>query len=189
MGIACQIFDRPDGDARCREVHQELGEPRMLIVRVKIRAEKRNHVMRIMRVRRPEFGPVHDPATVSLLCFGAGRGEVGPAVRLAHANTKEEFPFCRLRQDHLALFFGAKAQQQLPALPVPDPMRANRRSSGKHFFQHYVALQSAAFMPAIFFRPGHADPTFGTELFGEFRVVAAPGLCADHRGNVCQSIA
>ncbi len=165
MRIAGEILDRANGDARDRQVHQELCQPCMFIVGIEIRAEERNHVVRVVRIRRPELGAVHYPATVCLFCFCARRSQIGATVGLAHTDAEEEVPLGCLRQDHLALFFSTKAQQQLPALPVADPMGTNGRTSCQHFFQHHVAFQGAAFMTAIFFWPGHADPTFGTEFF------------------------
>src|SRR6185437_1049833 len=104
--------------------------------------------------------------------LGADRRQLGPAVAIAHADEKEAFALGDARQDLLALRRVAEAQDERPALPVGDPMRAHRRPCRKQLLCDDIALQEALLLPAICLGPGHADPAARSQALAEFRRMA-----------------
>src|SRR5262249_55416564 len=98
---------------------------------------------------------------------GADRREVGPRIRLAHADAEKDLALRNARQKGEALLLGAKAQQQGRALPVGDPMRPDRRARGQQLLGHDIAFEHAALAAAIALGPGHADPAAGAEPAAE----------------------
>src|SRR5262245_42146878 len=46
-------------------------------------------------------------------------------------------------------------------------MQPDRRIRDAKFFRHNVALKETAFVAAIFFWPGHTDPSLGADTFAE----------------------
>src|SRR5271169_6227841 len=55
-------------------------------------------------------------------------------------------------------------------------MGAGRGVRRQHLLGHDIALELRALVTAVFFRPGHADPTLGPDLAGEF--ARKPALAA-----------
>ena len=126
---AVEDADRVDGDARQRQVDQQLARARVPVPPSPRRgAHQHDRVVRVVGVRRPHLGAVDHPVAVGVPGrLRADRGEVGAGVRLAHPDDEEALARGDARQDLLALLLGAVAQQVRPGLAVGDPVRGHRR--------------------------------------------------------------
>src|SRR5207245_6145166 len=71
------------------------------------------------------------------------------------------------RSECLALLVAAVAQQEWPALPVGDPVAADRGARGEQFLCNGVAFEKTALAAAVAARPGHADPAARAEAAAE----------------------
>src|SRR5690606_26338290 len=110
------------------------------------------------------------------------RREVGPRVRLAHAD-REEAPAGRdLGQVLAALLLRAEAQDEGTALAVGDPVRRHGRVRREQFLGDDEPLEHAALTAAIGPGPRHADPAALAEPSREIGIVVgrevAPALPA-----------
>src|SRR5690606_29326801 len=94
-----------------------------------------------------------------------------------------------LRQKAAALLLGAEAQQQRAALAVAEPVGAEGRAGGEHLFHHHEAFEVTAFVAAVLFRPGHADPAPGGDGATEILVEAGPGVADRPAGPVPAGVA
>ena len=172
---ARQVVDGPDGDAfGVAEVHEELGEALVLLVRHHLGAEQRDGEVGEMRVARPDLGAVHLVAARHLLGAGADGGQVRARVGLAHPDGERQLPPRDGRQEALALLLRAEAQQQRAGLAIGHPVGADRRAGGEGLLEHDVALQERALVAAVLLGPRHADPALGGELLRKLRMVPTP---------------
>ena len=153
---AGQVDDRAHRDARELRVDQELREPLVLLGRVVMRAEGRDHVVGQVRVARPHLGAVDPVAAGHPLGARAQRREVGARVGLAHPDRERQLAARDRRQELLALRLGAEAQEQGTGLAVGDPVGGHRRAGGEHLLEHDVALERAPLVAAVALRPRHA---------------------------------
>src|SRR5437762_14199100 len=133
----------------------------VVLVRFVAGAHERDHHMRVLRPRSPDFLAVDAPAALDRSRVRSYRRQIGTGVRLAHANAEVEFPARDPRQESLALLLRAEAQEQWSALPVRHPVRTDRCAGSKHFLKHNVALGVRAIVTAVFLREGHAYPPAG----------------------------
>ena len=122
---------------------------------------------------------VDQPAAVGLRRLGLRGEQVGARARLAHADREAQFAAADARQNVLLDVLGRVFQQDRPALPVGDEMQPHRRVGDAEFLGDDVAFEEAALMPAVFLRPGHADPAFGADAPAEFLLCKSPwpGRC------------
>ena len=175
---AGQVDDRADRDAGGLEIHQELGEALVLLVRHHLGAEERDRVVGEVRVARPDLGAVDLVAARDLLGPRADGGQVRARVRLAHPDGEGQLAARDPRQEALALLLGAEAEQQRAALAVGHPVRAHRRARGQGLLEHHVALQRGALVAAVLLGPRHADPAALAHPAREVAVEPAPGARA-----------
>ena len=112
------------------------------------------------------------PAAVGLHGLGFRREQIRARAGLAHADDEAQLAAADARQDVLLDVFGCVFEQNRPALPVGDKMRAHRRVCYAEFLGDDVALEKIALAPAVFLRPCHADPAFGADAAAEGPVVA-----------------
>src|SRR5207302_2823385 len=95
------------------------------------------------------------------------------------------------RQDVGLDVLGRVFEEDRPALTVGDEVQPYRRIGDAEFFGEHIALEIAALLPAVFLRPGHADPALGTDPTAELGILpfAVPdaarieGAGRDLRGN------
>src|SRR6185437_3820576 len=60
---------------------------------------------------------------------------------------------------------------------------AGRGAVRQHLLDHDIAFEVAALLPAVFLRPGHADPALGADLAGKGGgIVVAAALRAERAG-------
>src|SRR5208283_3747563 len=97
---------------------------------------------------------------------------------LAHADGETQLAAADTWQDVLLDVLGSVFEQDRAALTVGDKVQMRRRTAGAKLFRYDVALQLAALMPAVLFRPGHADPAFGADPPAEAAImrIAVPWL-------------
>ena len=148
-------------------------------------AEDRDHVVGDVRRRGPDLGAVDQKAAVGLGRLGLGREQVGAGIRLAHADRKADFAAADARQDVHLDVLGRVFQQHRAALPVGDEEAPCRRVGDAHFLGHHIAFEKGTFVPAIFLRPGHAEPAARADPAGKFRRVGvfAVGLVRIERAG------
>src|SRR5690348_12850891 len=125
--------------------------------------------MRFVCIARPHLGSGDLVAARNRHRAGADRSEVRARIRLAHADAEKGLAARDARQEFEALLLGAVAQQQGRALPVGDPVRADRGASRQQFLGHDIAFEHAALAAAIALGPGHADPASRPEAPAERR--------------------
>jgi hypothetical protein len=113
--------DRPHRDARLRKIDDELREAGVAIFSGISGAHERDQVVHAMRVRCPNLAAVDHPAAVCRTA-GAYRGEVGPGIRLAHADAEEAFAATDARQDVALRAIAAVTQDLRAGLTVRDPV-------------------------------------------------------------------
>ena len=170
-----------DRDARrVPQVHQHLRHAAVALFRRSGAAEQ-DHVLGSVGEAGPDLGAVDDIAAPDFRGLGLDRCEIGPNIRLAHADGEIRLPGGDAGQQGLALFLGPDAQDQRAGLAVGDPVQRDGRAGGEHFFQHHIAFQSGALVTAVFLRPGHTDPAFGAHRAAEILVHAGPGFGPLHR--------
>src|SRR5690606_1096636 len=128
---------------------------------------QRDHVMTEMGAARPDLAAVHDPAAVDFLRCRAKRREVGAGIRLAHADSEIALAPGDPRQDLLALLLGSEAEQQGAALPIRAPVHRAGCTCGQQSLRPDMAIKCGALVPAVLFRPHHAEPSARTELAAE----------------------
>ena len=142
--------------------------PAWRLLRVeRIGAHQRDRVMRLVRVARPHLRAGHLVAAADRDRAGADRGQIGAGIRLAHADREKDFAAADAGQKILALLVAAVAQQERPALPVGDPVAADRRAGCEQFLGDRIAFEKAALAAAIALRPRHADPAALAEAAAE----------------------
>ena len=117
------------------------------------------------------FGAVDAPAAVGFGRLGLGGEQVGAGARLAHADDEAHFAAADARQDVHLDVLGRVFEQDRAALAVGDEMQPHRRVGDAEFLGHHVAFEEAALVPAVFLRPGHADPALGADAPAEGAVV------------------
>jgi hypothetical protein len=183
---ARQIDDGADADAFRLEVHEELREPLVLLVRHHLGAEEGDGIVGEMRVARPDLGAVDAIAALHPLGAGTDGGEVRARVGLAHADGEGKLPLGDAGKEALTLRLRAEAQEEGTALPVGDPVRGGGRPRGQRFFEHDVALQRRPLVTAVLLGPGEADVAGRPELAREVAVEAAPGERALGRAAVAE---
>ncbi len=66
---------------------------------------------------------------------------------------------------------GRVFEQDRAALPVGDEVQAHRRVGDAEFLGDDITLEKIAFMAAVLFRPGHADPALGADPLAERAIV------------------
>jgi hypothetical protein len=66
---------------------------------------------------------------------------------------------------------GRVFHQDRAALPIGDEMQPHRSVGDAELFGDHVALEEVALVPAIAFRPGHADPAPGADAAAELLAV------------------
>ncbi len=138
-------------------------------------AHQRDHPVGMLRVRGPDLLARDLPSAVHLArTWVAHAGEVGARAGLAHADAEAELAARDAGQQRLPLLLGAEAQQQRPALPVGDPVRADGGARDQQLLDHDIAFGSGALVAAIPLRPCHADPALRAELFAELAAAARP---------------
>jgi hypothetical protein len=157
------------------EIHEELGEALVFLVRHHLGAEQRDGVVRDMGVAGPDLRAVHLVAARHLLGARADGGEIGARVGLAHADGERQLPPRDGRQEALTLLFRPEAQQQRARLAIGHPVEADRRAGGQCLLEHHVTLEERPLVAAILLGPRHADPALGRELLRELGMMAAPG--------------
>ena len=134
-------------------------------------AEQAEHVVGDVRVAGPDLGAVDQPAAVGLCRLGLGGEQVGARARLAHADHEAHFAAADARQDVHLDVLGRIFQQDRAALAVGDEVQSHRRVGDAEFLCHHVAFEEAALVPAVFLRPGHADPALGADAPAELLVM------------------
>ena len=143
---------------------------------------EQDHILRQMGKAGPHLGAVDEIAALNLHRPRAYRGEVGPDIGLAHADTNISLAGRDLGQDFL-LLVRTDPQDQRSGLPVGDPVQADRCAGGEHFLQHDIAFERGTFVAAVLLRPGHADPAAPAHGAGESRdrdrsrIPRAPPAC------------
>ena len=146
---------------------------------------RRDQVVRLVRVAGPDLGAVDEPAALGLGGPGLGREQVRARVRLAHADGEAHLALADARQ-HVGLdALAAVPEKHRPALPVGDEMQAHRRVGDAELLGDDVALEEALLAAAVFLGPGHADPALGADLAAELLAVGAidaAGVCAEGAG-------
>ncbi|MCY1431249.1 hypothetical protein D9M71_472130 [compost metagenome] len=187
--FAEHVVDRPHGDARGFHVDQELREAGVAVLLVaRGGAQQGDHVVVALGAGGPDLLAGDAPAAVDLLGAGAHGGEVGADVRLAHADAAVDLAAGDAGADLRRQVVRRELHQQRAALAFGDPVGIHRRARGQQFFQHHVALQGAALMAAVAFRPGHAEPAAFAQLAAEGFVGAVPVLGALGGGKVFQGV-
>ena len=169
---------RADVDAGSLQVQQELGGAGVAVgflVAVAGHLAEQDGVVGAMGVRGPQLAAVDPVAAIDLHRPGAGAGEVGAGVRLAHADAEGQFAGGDFRAEELLLLLGAEAQDIGTALAVAGVVGGQRRAGGEHFLDQHVAFEGAAFVAAILFRPRHADPAALAHRAAEVAVELASG--------------
>ena len=175
--LAGELIDRVHRDARRLHVDEELGQPvAAVLLRRRRGAEQGDHVVGDVRVAGPDLGAVDQPAAFRLRRLGLRGEQVGAGVRLAHADREAHLAAADARQDVHLHVLGRVFHQDRAALAVGDEVQAHRRIGDAELLGHHVALEEAALVPAVFLRPGHADPALGADAPAEFLA------CASRRG-------
>src|SRR6516165_9599926 len=131
-----------------------------------------------MRAAGPDLAPIDQPAPVGLGRPSRGGEHVRSRIRLAEPDAEAQLAAGDPRQDLLPDFLLAIAQNDRTALAVGGRMRARRGARGQHLLGHDITLEMRAFMAAVFFRPGHADPALGPDPTAELareRALAVAG--------------
>ena len=173
---ARQVDDRPHRDpVRVLQVDDDLAHAGMALVRLRLRANEGDAVLRHVRVGGPDLRSVEPPAAVGALGAGTDRREIGPRVRLAHPDRERDLAAGDRRQEALLLLFGAVTQDARTDLAVGEPVEGGRRPRRQQFLGDDVALQVAPLGTAVLRRPGHADEPRLAERPAESRVPAPPG--------------
>src|SRR5208282_1463186 len=97
---------------------------------------------------------------------------------LAHTDGETQLAAADTRQDVLLDVLGSIFEQDRAALTVGDKVQVRRRTGGAKLFRYDVALQLAALVSAVLFRPRHADPAFGADPPAEAAImrIAVPWL-------------
>src|ERR1700722_4141196 len=93
------------------------------------------------------------PSVLVALVLAANRSE--PEFGSLMPIEKQTSPRQIRGRTSILLCSGAFFQQYRPALPALDEEAPGRRVGDAHFLGHHIAFEKAAFMAAIFFRPGH----------------------------------
>ena len=148
----------------------------LLAFAARFAAYQGDHEMADMRAAGPDLLPVDHPIRAIAPCRGADRGEVRTRPRFAQTDAGEGFAARDLWHPAALQFLVSKPQQQWPALPVGNPVCADRRARSKQFLDHDIAFELAAFMPAVFLGPGHAEQPGLAQLFAELRVCLGPAI-------------
>ena len=168
------IDDRAHREAGCLHVYQQLRQAGVALLAAAAGTHQRNHVMGAMRTRSPHLAAIDDPARIRTHSAGAQRGQVRAGIGLAHADAKVDFTTRDARHDARCQHFGRQAHQQQRALALGDPVRGHRCAAGEQFFEHHIALQCRALLPAVVFGPGHAEPAACAERAAEGGVGTGP---------------
>ena len=173
IGVAGEIPDRTHLDARRVHRDEELGQAVAAVVGGGGRsAQKRDHVVRAVRVARPDLAPVDLPPAVYRLRPALRGVEVGARVRLAHADAEVALAGHDARQDRVPHRLAAVAHEHRAALPVRDPVRPHRRARRQQLLGDHVALEEAPLAPAVAPGPSHADEPLLAAAPAELRRVA-----------------
>src|SRR4051812_18058923 len=129
-----------------------------------------------MRRGGPYLGAIDEPSAVRFCRLGLSRKQIGTGIGFAHANGKANLAAADTRDDiHLDSFAGV-TQKHRAALAVSEKETPCRRVGDALFLGHDITFQKAAFVAAIFFGPGHADPATFADPVAEFRNVAVLAL-------------
>src|SRR5690606_17265608 len=112
MRIAGQVGDGTDSDAWRGEIDDELGQTLVAILRCAGRAYQGDHVMRTMRVGRPDLAAVEQPSLVGSCGSRAHAGQIRPGTRFAHADAEERLAAADAGNVELALGFRAVVEDE-----------------------------------------------------------------------------
>ncbi|MNS77188.1 hypothetical protein D3C72_1107650 [compost metagenome] len=181
MRIARQVLNGAHGHAGQRQVHDQLRQALMAVFGGARRADQRNHVVRAVRVGRPDLAAVQAPAATSgadEVRAGSDAGQVGTSPGLAHADAEEGVCAADARQVEVALRGRAVFQDQGRALAVGDPVRRHRCPRAQQFFRQHEAREVAALGAAVFARQRQAEPPALGKLAAEAGVKTHPGTRA-----------
>ena len=134
-------------------------------------AEQADHVVGLVRVRGPDLGAVDQVAAVGLGRLGLGGEQIRAGARLAHTDAELNLALDDARQDIGFDLLRTVLDDGRAALPVGGEVDAGRRVGDAKLFGQNIAFEEAALAPAVFLRPGHADPALGRHAFGELPAV------------------
>ena len=178
MMFAGHQNDRADRDPRRIGRHDELAESRVAALRIQWRrASQDDDLVREVCAAGPHLGAGQNPAAVGADGLGRRRGEIGPGLRLAHADRREQLSRNDVRQDAPALFLAAVRQQPRTHLPVGDPVCGHWRAGGQQFLGDHVAVQMTQTVTAVLGRDGQTEESRRTEARAELRVpTGQPGV-------------
>ncbi len=176
MGLPRQVPNAPDLDPGRREVDQQLRQAFLAIARGPFRAEKTEHIGRLMGVCGPDLAPVEAPSARSGLGARPDGGEVGSCVRFAEADADRDLAPGQARQDRPLLVLCAQPQQERTGLTIARRMGSDGGADGHHLLENDIAFEHGSVLAAVGRGPGHADPAAGADRAGEVPVETDPGL-------------
>ena len=170
--LARHLVDRIDLDAGRLHVDQELGEAVPAVLPGRRRgAEQPDHIVGDMRIAGPNLCAVDQPSAIRLRRFGFRCEQIGASARLAHPDDEADLATANAGQDVHFDVLGRVFEQDRAALAIGDEVQTHRGVCHPEFLGHHMPLEEASLVPAIFFRPGHADPPLGADAAAERVIV------------------
>src|SRR5205807_8092481 len=99
--------------------------------------------------------------------LGLRREQIRARARFAHADREAHLAATDARHDLHLDVLGRVFEQDGAALAVGDKVQPHRGICYAELLGHDKAFEKAALVPAIYFRPGHADPAFRADAAAE----------------------
>src|SRR5262249_30296670 len=160
---------RPYGEAVAVAVDQELGQAGLLAL---LLAGTGQHDQPVTGTgpAGPHLRSVEEPAAVDAGRRCAQRRQIGARVRLAHPDRERELTATDRGQDPSPLLGRTEAVDGRPALPVGDPVVADRGAPAQQLLDHDEPLDQPAVATAVRGWQRHAQPAALTEFAGELRI-------------------
>jgi hypothetical protein len=121
----------------------------------------------VVCARSPHLGAGQLPPAIDANAAGLHTGQVGPGLRLAHADREIALAAGDGRQVALPLLFVPVLQQRWSRLAVGDPVRGHRSAGGEEFFDHDEAFDMAESAAPVFAGKRHTQPPPGAEAAAE----------------------